>query len=721
MINTETIDSNIKVLAPEVIDQIAAGEVVERPAHLIKELVENSLDAQATEIAVDFSNGGRFVKVTDNGMGISPDDLPKAFLRFATSKIKSAEDIWRLSSFGFRGEALASISSVSKTTVFTSNRTNGEGYRITSTFGKLGSLEPVSRSRGCTVVVEELFQNVPARLKFMKSEVGESSHIKQTLKALAIANPQVEFRILQNGKLLYFWPAVSLKERVETILEIKPLLEGTAARGRIKARAFFSDPHQVSRVSKNIWFFAQNRPIQDRSLQAAVMEAYRNLLMTGEFPFVVCFLETDPSDIDVNIHPTKSQVKFVSPQDAFRVVQAAIRDVLVKAPWLNKETGEISSVGIGVSQKPQPVNLEFEDPELQRTQYKEKFESYWDLNFQSKDHFIAEKNQQWEQSPQNFFSSENQSKKWVGTELNSQAQKTRGLETELEVNTLRVGGRAEKVAEVETAIEGESKHEKNDFETRKDYILPTDVSTLFTPTAVLQNGDRNVIPSGNVTPNGDITPFTPSGDVTPTQAIPVTKPLIRHWSLLQVIGQAGLTYLVCQSEKGLVLIDQHAAHERVAFERLMNSWQGKKIDIQQFLFPLPLELSEEKMEVIRNRRGDFLKLGIEIEELGPTTMGIKAAPALIKNKILLEEIERFATQVLDWGDGDLLEKAIADICARMACHSVMRAGQSLSIPEMQRLLEEMDEFPLSSFCPHGRPVSVHYTWPELEKDFGRRT
>lgn len=651
MVNIEAADTSIEVLAPEVINQIAAGEVVERPAHLIKELVENSIDAQATEIAVDFSNGGRFVKVTDNGVGISPQDLPKAFLRFATSKIKVSEDIWRLSSFGFRGEALASISSVSKVTVFTSHRTNGEGHRITSAFGKLGSLESVSRSRGCTIIIEELFQNVPARLKFMKSEVAESGHIKQTLKALAMANPQVEFRILQNGKLLYFWPAVSLKERVESILEMKPLLEGTATRGKIKARVFFSDPHQVSRVSKNIWFFAQNRPIQDRSLQAAVMEAYRNLLMNGEFPFVVCFLETDPSDIDVNIHPTKSQVKFVNPQDAFRVVQGAIRDVLVQAPWLNKETGEEVTAIAKKAPVLQPVNLEFEDAELHRTQYREKLEPSLDLNFKSKDHFIAEKNQSLEHSLSDFSFSKTQTKDL--SFLESSADNIAGLEAK---NT------------------------------------------------IVKNNDR----------------INPSPAGTNLSTHPPSKPLVRHWSLLQVIGQAGLTYLVCQSEKGLVLIDQHAAHERVAFERLMNSWQGKKIDIQQFLFPLPLELSEEKMEVIRCRLEDFLKLGIELEELGPTTIGIKTAPALIKNKILLEEIERFASQVLDWGDADLMEKAIADICARMACHSVMRAGQSLSIPEMQRLLEEMDEFPLSSFCPHGRPVSVHYTWPELEKDFGRR-
>lgn len=655
--------SSIEVLSPEVIDQIAAGEVVERPAHLVKELVENSIDAKATEISVDFSSGGRFVKVTDNGLGISPIDLPKAFLRFATSKIKNSDDIWRLSSFGFRGEALASISSVSKVTVFTSQQTTGEGYRITSSFGKLSSLETVSRSRGCTVIIEELFQNVPARLKFMKSEVAESGQIKQTLKALAMANPQIEFRILQGGKLLYYWPTTTLKERVEAIVEVKSLYEGSASRGRVKARAFFSDPHQVSRVSKNLWFFAQNRYIQDRSLQAAVMEAYRNLLMTGEFPFAVCFLETDPSDIDVNIHPTKSQVKFVNPQEAFRAVQAAIREVLVNAPWLKKaenENATIPSSGNPNLTKntpyaQQPVNMSFEDEAFQRTQYREKFDINLDLNFQNNESFITEKNQILDQS-------------LINHAANSKLHE----------------------------------HAPSLFEALD--LTPAVNNSHFSDS---KNTGTN---QNEIKTQNDIQ----------KQSAPTTKPLVRHWSLLQVIGQAGLTYLVCQSEKGIVLVDQHAAHERVAFERLMNSWKGNKIPIQQFLFPLPIELNEEKIEVIRNRLDDFLKLGIEMEELGPTTIGVKAAPALIKNKILVEEIERFATQVLEWGDADLMEKAIADICARMACHSVMRAGQSLSLPEMQRLLEEMDEFPLSSFCPHGRPVSVHYSWPELEKDFGRR-
>ncbi len=643
----------IEILSSEVVDQIAAGEVVERPSHMVKELVENSLDAGATEVTVDFSQGGRFVKVTDNGSGISAQDMPKAFLRFATSKIRVSQDLWSLASFGFRGEALASISSVSKVTIFSSEDQSGSGYRLTSTFGSLSSLEPVSRSRGSTVIVEDLFQNVPARLKFMKGDAAESGQIKQVLKALGLANPQAEFRVLQDGKLIFYWPKTeSQKDRIETVLDVRPIYEGTAVRGRIKTRAFFSDPHQVSRVSKSLWFFAQNRYVQDRSLQAAVMEAYRNLLMTGEYPYAVCFLETDPSDIDVNIHPTKSQVKFVNPQEAFRSVQGSIRSVLEQAPWLkqNPET----SIGVGYQDQTvtreisaAPVNLEFADEAFKTTQ------------FRTKNEF----SQTVERQPQNTASSM------------------------LTLSKLEALGAMRDFSFIET-------------ESEKDGIKE--------PLATKDSKTESQATASQAT--------TSLG----RSAALSKEPLIRHWSLLQVIGQASLTYVVCQSEKGLVLIDQHAAHERVAFERLMKAWKGGSIEVQNFLFPLSVDLNEEKMEALRPRVAEFAKIGIELEELGPITVGIKSAPAMLKDRVLVEEIERFATEMLEWGDSDVMEKAIGEICARMACHSVLRAGQSLSVPEMVRLLEEMDEHPLSSFCPHGRPVSVTYSWPELEKDFGRR-
>lgn len=663
-----TIGMSIEILPSEVVDQIAAGEVVERPSHMVKELIENSLDAGATEVTIDFSLGGRFVKITDNGSGISPEDLPKAFLRFATSKIKKSEDLWKLSSFGFRGEALASISSVSKVTIFSSQNESGQGFRITSQFGSMSKLEPVSRSRGTTIIVEDLFQNVPARLKFMKGDAAEGGQIKQISKALALANPEVSFRVLQDGKLLYYWPKQSShKDRVEAILEIKPLYEGVATRGRVTARTYFSDPHQISRVSKSLWFFAQNRYVQDRSLQAAVMEAYRNLLMHGEYPFAVCFLETDPSDIDVNIHPTKSQVKFVNAQEAFRAVQGSIRSVLEQAPWLsqNPETSigvPYADQTVKLSKEPMATNLEFVDDAFNTTQYRTKSESAANNN----------------------------------------------VSPTLTLSRLETLGKLRDLSFIEDSVSSiKPNEERPGFKTSSTMILEK------TP----QPGTSSTASASSVS---QVPPTVESKTEDSQSLAPNKKPLIRHWSLLQVIGQAGLTYVVCQSEKGIVLIDQHAAHERVAFERLMQAWRGGKIEIQEFLFPLSIDLNEEKIEALISRKDEFAKLGIELEELGPITMGIKSAPAMIKDRVLIEEIQRVANEILDWGDSNPIEKAIADICARMACHSVLRAGQSLSQPEMMRLLEEMDEFPLSSFCPHGRPVSVTYAWPEVEKDFGRR-
>lgn len=704
----------IEVLPSEVVDQIAAGEVVERPAHMVKELVENSLDAGATEIIVEFGQGGRFVKVTDNGCGLSAEDLPKAFLRFATSKIRVSDDLWHLQSFGFRGEALASIGSVARVTLFASADSSGEGFRLTCRFGALSSLERVSRSRGCTVMVENLFENVPARLKFMKGEAAEAGQIKQVLKALAMANPGVAIRVLQEGKLLFYWPATaSAKERIEAVLDIKPLYEGTATRGRVRARCFFSDPHQVSRVSKSLWFFAQNRYVQDRSLQAAVMEAYRNLLMTGEYPYAVCFLETDPSEIDVNIHPTKSQVKFVSPQEAFRAVQGAIRQVLEQAPWLlqNPDTAigvryegvngvitAASSAGLSTSTGASTTRGLPSTPGLSPTP---------------------------EVSPTTGLSA---TPGFAATPANADLTATPpnpGLAVNLEFSdeafqTTHYRNKAPLTADTNGWGAALGAKPNGSLTLRDQGVAPGTILTL-TDTELGRNLNDGL--------EGKTEVFTHSfkGETGVSQGLshPVndqikTRPSIRHWSLLQVIGQAGLTYIVCQSEKGIVLIDQHAAHERVAFERLMAAWKGGKIEVQNFLFPLSVDLNEEKMEVLRARNADFAKLGITLEELGPTTLGVLSAPALLKDSVLVEEIERFATAMLEWGDADLMEKAMAEVCARMACHSVLRAGQSLSMPEMVRLLEEMDEHPLSSFCPHGRPVSVTYSWPELEKDFGRR-
>lgn len=605
---------SIQILPAEVVDQIAAGEVVERPSHLVKEIVENSLDAGATSVHIEFSLGGRYVKVTDNGKGITPEDLPKSLERFATSKISKTEDLWKLKSFGFRGEALASIAAVSQLTITSRRAKDQTAFQLVSEFGRKKSVDPVGGSEGTTIVIEKLFENTPARLKFLKSDAAEHSSIKTTLKAMALSHPQVEFRIQENTKLIAYWPACkSPKERVEQILEIKPLFVGMAERENVRAYAVFADPNNVVKTSKNIWLFAQNRWIQDRSLQAAVNEAYRSLLMHGEFPIAAVWIETDTDAIDVNIHPTKSQVKFQSPSLAFRAVQASLRDALEKAPWMEGRT----HVPVTYAKSAPAVEqnsfstMTFRDPQLNRAQY-------------------AKKEFNW--------------------------------------------SRAESSPRTEISME---------------------------------------IMAGAVQSRADFSP--PAGAAETTDKLGDTD----YWSSLDVLGQANQTYIVCQARDRIVFVDQHAAHERVAFEKLMTAWKGGKIDIQDFLFPLAIDMSPDKVEALMTLSKDIEKLGVHIEVMGPGTVGVKAAPLIIKESILSAVLDKVAGECVDQGGSYSLEKAVVDICATMACHSVVRAGQTLSVEQMKNLLSEMDQFPLSGFCPHGRPVSVDYNFYKLEKDFGR--
>lgn len=598
--------SRIKILPSEVVDQIAAGEVVERPAHMIKELIENSLDAGATHIEVDIREGGKYVRVTDDGRGIEPEDLALALSRHATSKIHQSEDLWNLHSYGFRGEALASIASVSRLTLTSRTEDAASAFRLKSEFGRLSEVEKVGGLKGTTLLVEELFNNVPARLKFLKSTSSETSQIKTVFKALALAYPQVEFRLLSDNELVFLFTInTSRKERAEQVLGIKKLYEGEAQREDVKAYALFADPNTTAKTSKNIWLFAQNRWIQDRSLQAAVMEAYRNLLMHGEYPIVAIWTETEPDQIDVNIHPTKSQVKFLNASNAFRAVQASLRDSLEKAPWVETLLGEKSSLSVSYASPratQQAVlnyaeqNMKFSDPVLERTQF-----------------------------------------------------------------------------------------------LKKEYkTIPQESDFVSSET------------------NSFVRPFVSEPPPTPS-----------HWQQLQILGQAHLTYIITQNTEALIFVDQHAAHERVLFEKLMQAWRLGSIEVQDFLFPLTIDLNPEQLEALEKKYEDLKKIGLYLETLGPQTTGIKASPILVKESALPAQIEKLAQQLVEQGDSFIMDKYIGDICATLACHSAVRAGQALSNEQMKQLLNEMDEFPLSTFCPHGRPVYVEYPIYKLEKDFGR--
>ena len=589
--------SLIKSLSEETISQISAGEVVERPSHLVKELIENSLDAGAKEIEIDFDQGGRFVRVKDNGNGISKSEMPLALARHATSKIQKTEDLWSLNTYGFRGEALASIASVSDFTLI-SGQKGKDCYKLRQVFGKEESSDLVSESEGTTVIIRSLFENTPARFKFLKSEGAENSSIKTTLKALALSQPQINFRVLQKGKLLFYWSSQkNLLKRVAQVLGEKEFYWTEETKGAYKIQAVISPPHHTLKNKKSSWFFVSGRWIESRVIQAGLMSAYRGLLMHGEYPLAVIQI-TGPSDeIDVNVHPAKSQARFKDSSFIFKLVESPIRRLLEQAPWTKK----INSASLA---KPEE-NLNFSSSEFKKTNWPIKQQEY-------------------------------------STQALSQLA-----------------------------------WREEDF------------------------------------------PQTKNEEPNPLSYKINSEPKQSSWSHLQVLTQAHLTYIVCQSEKALVFIDQHAAHERIIYERIFQSWQKGSMEAQNQLVPIILDLEEGQASTLLELNQSLKKLGVQLESLGPQSLAINSYPPIIKEKALQEGLLFLAKQRLETGDSFSFERVVSDLCASLACHSAIRAGKSLNLEQMQELLKQMDEFPLSSFCPHGRPVFVEYPISKLEKDFGR--
>lgn len=608
----------IRVLSSDVVDQIAAGEVVERPAHLLKELIENCIDAGATQIEVDVTNGGKSIKVMDNGKGIAPEDLPLVCARHATSKISQADDLWKLRTFGFRGEALASISSVSRVKITSRKKDSDKAYALENLFGKDSAPVPAGREPGTTVEIEDLFSNVPARLKFLKSDSAEFTQIKSVFKAMALANCEVEFKLKQHGKILLFYPAgQDFLNRSKSVLEIKDVFTVDKTYQGYQLSAVYSSPQTTTGNSKQLWIFVQNRWVTDRTIQAAILEAYRSLLMHGEYPFVVLKLHVPEETVDVNIHPTKSQIKFVDSSQIFRFVHSTLRAELEQAPWiatLNQKQQPITQERISI-EKPS-TNSTF-DSVPQRT-----------LSFSSPD-----------------FS------------------KTQYQQKDFSMEALK------KAADLRQQSEQD----------------------LFSPE----------------------TSLTFSAEASPR------KPELSFWSKLHVIGQSHLTYIIAEAENSFFMIDQHAAHERVVFERLMENWKNKKFDIQDFLLPLSLQLPAESVDQMLAMHGEFSQMGVEIEKAGPETLLILSSPSFISESALVKSLTKFADEIVSLGGSFSFEKKVADVFATMACHSVVRAGQAMSVEEMKSLLQQMDEYRLSSYCPHGRNVYLEIPLTKIEKDFGR--
>ncbi len=588
-----SISYEILTLNSQVVDQIAAGEVIERPANLLKELIENSLDAGATQVRISWDKSGQSIEVADNGQGIQKEFLKQALSRFATSKIRDTDDLWKLSTFGFRGEALASAAAVSELKIISRIASTDKAYSILSSFGSVGEVENASREIGTTIQISKLFENVPVRLKFLKTPAAETLAIKNMIKAFALKNPHVEWVALCDHELQLVYAKQSNSiQRAEEVLTVKPLYEVEKIDEGMGLKIHFSDPMNVQKTGKNLFLYAQGRLIQDKSLNVAVLEAYRSLLMHGEYPTVVVMLEVPPDQIDVNVHPAKSQVKFQDPQKVFRLVHRTLKDALAQAPWAEKiKKGEPSDY------RPLEINFhsQVEQPQLA---YEPLFE---------------------------------------------QTNYAERLSPALQKNLV--------IEEVEA---------------------------------------RNLVSDS-----------------------------VGFWSRLRVLSQAHLTYITAESDDAFYWIDQHAAHERVIFERLSLQVSEGSVSAQKFLFPYVFDWDAHLIEVVLSQISVFEKWGFEIERMGPGSLGVVSAPYLIKERALSAFFERVAEDIKSFGTSFQFENKLSLYLATWACHSAVRAGKPMSIDEMKSLLKEMDEFPLSTFCPHGRPVFIKKEFTQLDREFGR--
>jgi DNA mismatch repair protein MutL len=640
---------SIQILDKNVIDQIAAGEVVERPSHLVKELLENSLDAKATAIEIYFENAGRNIEIIDNGIGISKDDLALALERHATSKISQFNDIWSLDSFGFRGEALASISAVSDFEIVSRAQGSEKSFKLNSSFGKISPVLETSSPVGTHIRINDLFENVPVRLKFLKTSSYEHGLIKQVVKAMALSQPSVEFKVYENRKLIYFYPkTVSLAERVKAVLNAKEVFTLEVDDSGHRLECVYSSPYQVEKNTKNIWLFVQNRWVQDKVMVASIMESYQNLLMHGEYPQVVLKLFMPPEQVDVNIHPTKSQIKFLNSQTVYRLIYKNLRRDIEKAPWKKIEdfASSVNSVQRSTSQ-----NSEF---------------------FSSSGAYHNSSNGQMENPS-------------VGSGDLFGADVKFGLM-----------GQADQKALPQFELERKQYQQKDfNFKENTPWVQVKTFENQNSVDGINRSFDSRSVNSRSSDAN------------------------VFRWASLHVIGQMNLTYIVCQDDQKMVLVDQHAAHERVLFEKFKSQYQENKISIQNMLIPLSLDLDTDQIEILNENVESLKKLGVEFELLGPNTIGIVSLPSFLKEASAVELIRKFIEEVKDLGGSFVFEKKLNDLIATMSCHSAIRAGQALSRDEMEKLLHDMDEYPLSSFCPHGRPVNVEVPFKQIERDFGR--
>ncbi|MDW7982887.1 MAG: DNA mismatch repair endonuclease MutL [Thermomicrobium sp.] len=563
--------------------RIAAGEVVERPASVVKELVENALDAGARRVRVEIVAGGReLIRVQDDGCGIAADELALAVERHTTSKLRRFDDLLHLASYGFRGEALAAISAVSDFEIVSSVPGANAGARLRVRFGRAGRVEPVGAAAGTVVTVRDLFATVPARRRFLRQDATEVASIQRTLVAYALAHPEVRFELVVDGRTAFTTPGSGVLVDAlvgvfgpETAAQIVPV--EPASDGAVTVAGAVGLP-TVSRANRQAFFVLVNRRwVESRTLVAAVEQAYQTLLMVGRYPIGFIAVQLPPDRVDVNVHPTKREVRFVDERAVAATAYEAVRRTLLSH----------------VPAQPPPV-------------------------------------------------------------------------------------------------------------------------VTFSPLAAPAVQRRLLV--ADPTRASRLEPQAGSGSPSTAPAVSADEERGGRLPILRVLGQVKQSYIIAEGPDGMYLIDQHAAHERVLLERLLEQLERRGVEQQRLIEPFVLELAPAHLEALERYGADLARLGWEIEPFGGASVAVRAVPAVVQRsleRVLLGVLEELAT-------GGRGTTPLERVAISTACHAAIRAGQELSLPEMRELIRQLEQCQAPNACGHGRPTVVHLSTEELERQFGRR-
>ncbi|HEY1099883.1 MAG TPA: DNA mismatch repair endonuclease MutL [Myxococcota bacterium] len=675
----------ISVLASAVADQIAAGEVVERPASVVKELVENALDAGAKRVDVEIVGGGvdRLV-VSDDGSGMDDDDAVLCFERHATSKLKVADDLRRIASFGFRGEALAAISSVAKVTLTTRRREKGAGFAVVVEGGRVVAVGEAGHAPGTRIDVRELFFNVPARRKFLKTLRTEAGHIEDTLLSTALSRPELGVRLVVDGKLVLDLPAVSdtalsSPARLDRVVRclgkhLRPhLYPVTGQTELLSVAGYVVAPIETRRDLAGIHLSVNGRPVSDRQLVQAVRAAFRTLLEVGRQPIVALDVRLDPELVDVNVHPQKAEVRFADPRRVSGHVIALLSEFLVTTPWLDRDPRAGATIfKLQSSTPPLPI-----DPPASTST-----------------------------STSSSIVSSNAASNAASNAPSMSAPIAEARSTTATSEPDVVDAHRERVRAALLR-----------FGQRNTSIPPTSTTWPQSPSS---NSSPNSSPnsSSNAASNASSSPVFPTLQSQPGRGG------ASSFSSLRVVGQVGSTYLILEGPAGMVVIDQHAAHERVVFERLRARRQASSTSTQPsqpLLLPITIELSPIERAALDDDdvKRELLSWGLDVDGYAHTTALVRALPPGLDGKKAQAIVRDALAELGTSGTSTTLDDRIDAVCARLACHAAIRAGDVLAPAQVRALLEDLDRIDFGAHCPHGRPVVRAVDYSELAGWFDR--